>query len=100
MGMAHLHFGKGTRFSGSFMRIVAHLGNRQGSASRLQSSIAYELVASIEAIGDRGQREVTCRAVPCPYLKDKGIGLSKAVKTVALCARLRAWSWGMRRHQW
>jgi len=26
--------------------------------------IPIELVASIEAIGDRGQREVTCRAVP------------------------------------
>ena len=34
------------------------------------------------------------------YLQDKGIGWSKAVKTVVLCARLRAWSRGMRRQPW
>jgi hypothetical protein len=39
-------------------------------------------------IADNGKELV----VPSPvaYLKDKGIGWSKAVKTVALCARLRA----------
>jgi len=28
------------------------------------AQIIIEVVASIEAIGDRGQREVTCHAVP------------------------------------
>jgi hypothetical protein len=39
-------------------------------------------------IADNGKELV----VPSPvaYLKDKGIGWSKAVKTVTLCARLRA----------
>ena len=31
---------------------------------------------------------------PFAYLKDKGIGVAKAVKTVVLCARLQAWSRG------
>jgi len=43
-------------------------------------------------IADNGKYLV----VPSPfaYLQDKGIGVSKAVKTVALCARLRAWARG------
>src|SRR6266487_2108276 len=36
----------------------------RGEGNALSPSAVYELVASIAAIGDRGQREVTCRAVP------------------------------------
>ena len=37
---------------------------------------------------------------PLTYCKDQGIGWSKAMNTVVLCARVRAWSRGMRRQQW
>src|SRR5215831_3783463 len=36
-----------------------------GQKTKTLAQFCCELVASIEAIGDRGQREVTCRAVPC-----------------------------------
>jgi hypothetical protein len=49
-------------------------------------------------IADNGKELVM--PYPFAYLKAKGIGVSKAVKTVVLCARLQAWSRGMRRQQW
>ena len=49
-------------------------------------------------IADNGKSLVVPH--PFAYLQDQGIGWSKAVKTVVLCARLRAWSRGMRRQQW
>jgi len=49
-------------------------------------------------IADNGKSLVV--PYPFAYLQDQGIGVSKAVKTVALCARLQAWSRGRRRQQW
>src|SRR5919198_3062599 len=61
---------------------------------------AKSVVASISASSDRGHRKVTWCPVPFGVLSREGIGVSKAVKTVVPCTRVRVWSRGRRRQQW